>query len=96
MTKTSSEKTPRFDLGQVVVTRRVYDEVSAADIQAVLRRHQAGDWGAVEPEDAEANERALDIGARLLSAYMIGGFRKIWIITEADRSATTVLFPEEY
>jgi len=61
-----------------------------------LARHLRGDWGDLCPEDWDANERALQYGGRLFSAYQEEGLPKIWIITEADRSATTILFPEEY
>jgi len=61
-----------------------------------LRRHIYGDWGDVCDEDKQENELSLKEGYRLLSAYETQGLPKIWIITEADRSATTVLFPEEY
>jgi hypothetical protein len=65
-----------------------------------IRRHQHGDWGDVDPQDRAANEQALQEGHRLLSAYCIHRpphppFR-LWIITEADRSTTTLLLPEEY
>jgi hypothetical protein len=61
-----------------------------------LQRHARGDWGDVCDEDKQANDRALKNGdERILSAYSITG-KKIWIITEWDRSVTTVLFPEEY
>ena len=58
-------------------------------------RHSEGDWGDVDPEDWETNNQALVYGSRLLSAYIIDG-QKIWIITEADRSSTTIRFPSEY
>jgi hypothetical protein len=60
-----------------------------------LQRHRRGDWGSVCDEDKQTNDQALKAGERLLSAYTITG-KKIWIITEWDRSVTTVLFPEEY
>ena len=60
-----------------------------------LLRHHTGDWGDLDPEDVEANRAALHYGSRLLSSYDIG-HQKLWIITEADRSTTTVLLPEEY
>jgi hypothetical protein len=60
-------------------------------------RHARGDWGTVNATDKRANELALKEGSRLLSAYMLrDGTTKIWIITEADRSATTILLPDEY
>jgi len=61
-----------------------------------LTRHRMGDWGKLGDEDKQENELSLKEGYRLLSAYKTDGLPKIWIITEADRSATTVLFPEEY
>ncbi len=61
-----------------------------------LRRHWHGDWGDLEDEDKEENEFSLDRNLRILSAYTLKDGTRIWIITEADRSATTVLLPEEY
>ena len=61
----------------------------------LVKRHQAGDWGDLSPDDWTANDQAVQHGGRILSAYLTVGGR-FWIITEADRSATTVLLPEEY
>ncbi len=61
-----------------------------------LNRHLQGDWGTLDPEDIEANENALRNGGRLFSAYLTSAALKFWIITEADRSATTILLPEDY
>jgi hypothetical protein len=61
----------------------------------LIARHAAGDWGDLDKHDRRANEEALKTGARLLSAYTLEGV-KFWVITEADRSATTVLLPSEY
>ncbi|GAI63035.1 unnamed protein product [marine sediment metagenome] len=61
-----------------------------------LQRHAKGDWGDLSEEDKKENEYSLDRRLRLLSAYEQHGLPKIWIITEADRSVTTILFPEEY
>jgi hypothetical protein len=61
-----------------------------------LRRHVSGDWGEVDSEDQQANEDALLHGARLLSAYRTSKNVRIWVITEADRIATTILLPEDY
>jgi len=63
---------------------------------AYLVRHIAGDWGDVDEHDRRENELSLIHGLRLLSAYTLSSGTKIWVITEADRSATTVLLPEEY
>jgi hypothetical protein len=69
-------------------TRRMY-------VLDAIQRHIQGDWGEMCPEDKRENERALKNGTRLMSAYEIDGV-KVWVITEADRSVTTVLFPEDY
>lgn len=61
-----------------------------------VRRHAWGDWGDVSADDAEANERALHRGSRVFSAYALATGERLWIITEADRSSTTVLLPDEY
>lgn len=61
-----------------------------------VRRHAWGDWGDVSAEDAHANERALEEGSRVFSAYALATGERLWIITEADRTSTTVLLPEEY
>jgi hypothetical protein len=69
---------------------------SALPAAILLRRHISGDWGDVPAEDAQANEDALQTGARLLSAYTLSSGVKVWVITEADRSSTTIMLPEEY
>ena len=88
---------PLFRLGRIVATRGVLKHLERHGIQAdpYLRRHVRGDWGEVPPQDALANDRATKEGARILSSYEIAG-RKVWLITEADRSVTTLLFPSEY
>ena len=87
----------RFPLGHVVATPGALEAVRAngVDVLALVRRHASGDWGAVCAGDARANDHAVGAGARVLSAYDTAGGR-LWIITEADRSATTVLLPSEY
>lgn len=87
---------PLFSLGQVVATPGALKLVPPDLLLRWLHRHQAGDWGAVGPEDWAANDRALADRDRLLSAYLTDGGTKVWIITEWDRSVTTVLLPEEY
>ena len=63
----------------------------------LLSRHQGGDWGEVPPEDARENERSVRNGWRVLSSYLVGDAgEKLWVITEADRSSTCILLPEEY
>lgn len=87
---------PKFSLGQTVVTRTALAVLSALDIAGALYRHQRGDWGEVGKEDAQANERALKQGERLLSVYRTAEGTRFWIITEWNRSSTTILLPEDY
>lgn len=72
------------------------DEDFARFVTRSLERHARGDWGDLSEEDRRENEFSLKQSLRLLSAYTYRGEEKIWVITEADRSATTVLFPGEY
>jgi hypothetical protein len=86
-----------FPMGDLYITRGAKEVVSHQDVQTFMTRHQNGDWGLVGPEDWEANEQALVHGLRLLSIYRTTDQEQlVWVITEADRSATTVLLPEEY
>lgn len=87
---------PKFELGRTVITRNAYDILNTFDVYGALHLHAMGDWGDVCAEDKTANEQALKDGSRLLSAYADRKGTKFWIITEADRSATTVLLPEDY
>ena len=101
MTLTRFPQQSKFPLGQLVMTRGVNDQVAqsvafAKFVLQSLRRHADGDWGNLDPEDRKENEFSLKNGFRLLSAYEQDGLPKIWIITEADRSVTTTLFPDEY
>lgn len=86
----------RFPLGYFVITAGAVDVVSAEDIALTIARHLRGDWGFVGAEDWQANDRALREGDRLLSSYDTESGRRFWIITEADRSTTTILLPDEY
>ena len=83
-------------LGRIVATPNLLESISQDDILFGIQRHQAGDWGALTDEDRLANDRALVEGTRILSAYRADSGTKFWIITEADRSVTTVLLPEDY
>ena len=87
---------PKFSLGQIVATPNALAHVSNGEIQNALSRHIRGDWGNLDEEDKQANEDALKQGSRLLSSYLTSQNVKFWIITEADRSVTTVLLPEDY
>ncbi len=86
---------PKFPLGQIVITANAKETLDPADVAKGLTRHAGGDWGEICPEDRELNELSLKEGSRLLSVYRSGDMR-FWIITEADRSVTTVLMPEDY
>jgi hypothetical protein len=92
---THDDKRIRFEAGTVVATIGALQVADNHAILELLRRHLAGDWGDVDKDDAKANEDALTHGERILSSYTIKGER-LWILTEADRSATTVLTPGEY
>jgi hypothetical protein len=89
---------PKFPLGQLVATRGAVAALAESGHSPMefVRRHQEGDWGELPEEDTRANEYALTHGLRLLSAYTLRTGVPIWIITEADRSATTIMLPEEY
>ncbi len=84
-------------LGRVVATPGALEVLSAAGEHpfCYIARHATGDWGDLCEADRRENERSLGHGLRVLSSYRIGD-RKVWIITEADRSVTTILLPEEY
>lgn len=89
-----------FRSGQIIMTRRINDRVAddegfAKFVVDSLKRHANGDWGDLCEDDKQENELSLKEGFRIFSAYQYKE-GKIWIITNADRSATTVLFPEEY
>ena len=89
---------PLFRLGTLVATPgalALLREFALAPIDFLIR-HRQGDWGDLDEDDIKANRAALHYGTRLLSAYEISADRKLWIITEADRSSTTLLLPEEY
>ena len=87
---------PAFPLGEVVATPGVAVLIeNGLMVDLYLSRHQAGDWGDVHADDAQANTDGVAAGDRLLSAYETP-FGRIWIITEADRSSTTLLLPDEY
>ena len=93
--------TVAINLGRLLMTRGVNDlvaddEAFAKFVMSSLTRHQRGDWGELTDEDKQENDLSLKAGFRVLSAYEAKGLPKVWIITEADRSATTILFPDEY
>ena len=88
--------TQKIELGQVLITPGARDDLDLKDVASSLVRHAGGDFGDVSEEDWALNEEAVEIGDRILSAYHDRNGVKFWIITEWDRSATTVLLPSEY
>jgi hypothetical protein len=88
----------RFQIGQTYITPGAEEALMIAGQTGIefLRRHMSNDWGELSDEDARENELSLKEGFRLLSAYRIATGQKLWIITEADRSSTTILLPSEY
>ena len=86
----------KFSLGRVVATPGVLAAVSREEINDALNRHAHGDWGVMPEEDQHTNELALNGGDRIFSAYLSSADVRFWIITEWDRSATTILLPSEY
>ncbi|MCX7166601.1 MAG: hypothetical protein NTV11_10045 [Rhodocyclales bacterium] len=89
---------PLFPLGKLVATPGAVEMLKRLELSPFdfVSRHWQGDWGDLDVEDRNANTYALRESARLLSSYRINTQDKLWIITEADRSATTLLLPEEY
>ena len=96
--KHGEARAPLFPLGRILATPGALRALQTANADPLhyLVRHAAGDWGALDAEDRAANERALCTGERLLSAYQLADGQRLWVITEADRSATTILLPDEY
>jgi hypothetical protein len=88
----------KFPLGQGVITigaQEAFGRTGQNPLEFLVR-HAQGDWGELDPEDVAENEVSLQQGFRLLSRYILVDQTVIWIITEADRSVTTILLPEEY
>jgi hypothetical protein len=93
-----SVNNPLFKLGQIVATPAALEALGKAS-QApweFLARHAQGDWGDLDAEDRRLNDEAVNAGERILSAYLLKSGVRIWIITEADRSSTCLLLPDEY
>lgn len=87
----------KFKLGQIVVTRNCmnYAQENQIDLLTLVERHASGDDGDLDPEDKHRNRQALVDGSRIFSSYGAGD-KRVWVITEADRSSTCVLKPEDY
>ena len=93
-----TERKPLFDLGQLVATPGALAalEKSGQSPMAFLSRHVTGDWGELSEEDRKENQFSVEKGFRLLSSYQTNAGERVWVITEADRSVTTILLPDEY
>jgi len=97
MTTQTLNQGPLFALGQIVATPGALETMQRLDISPItlLSRHQRGEWGDLDEDDKRENELSVNEGLRIFSAYVFDTV-KFWVITEADRSATTILLPEEY
>lgn len=85
-----------IELGALLITPRAQETIDPADVFEAIQRHSMGDWGDLCDEDRRENEVSIQNGFRVLSAYSDRRGAKFWIITEADRSSTTVLLPDDY
>lgn len=94
----SSTRSARFALGSIFATPGAIAalETVSKEPAEFLARHECGDWGEVGEEDRAENELSVERGFRIMSVYRLNDDVKIWIITEADRSSTTILLPSEY
>ena len=93
---TETRRSVRFELGRICVTSNAMTALETLEIVGALARHARGDWGTLPAEDWLANERAARDGDRLVSVYHTAAGVKFYVITERDRSVTTVLLPEDY
>lgn len=98
MTTHATTESTGFELGNIYITPGAIDALveSNQHAQEFLQRHQRGDWGELDEHDRQENELSIREGFRILSAYRTAKAVRLWIITEADRSSTTILLPEEY
>ena len=97
-TAPSQRPSINLPLGRLLSTPGAIEAMAKAgqDPSKLLNRHRTGDWGEVDAEDRASNDRAAIHGERILSAYTLNDGVRLWIITEADRAATTILLPDEY
>lgn len=96
MSEFGAEAVPKFSVGRTEITRGAHAQITSQEIALSLMRHAVGDWGDLEPEDAARNDVALATEGRLLSVFYTASHVRFYVITEADRSATTILLPHEY
>lgn len=93
---TTTDTRWKFNPGRVVIARHALAQLTREDVLPALWRHVTGDWGELDEHDWQENELSLKEGYRLLSRYHATDGTVFWIITERDRSVTTILLPEEY
>ncbi|MFP3479383.1 hypothetical protein [Burkholderia ambifaria] len=88
----------RFKLGRILATPAALSVMTNANVSVIhlLIRHACGDWGDLSESDREQNELAVEAGSRILSSYVLAGGQTVWLITEWDRSMTTLLLPGDY
>lgn len=91
-----ADAAPKFEMGALVATHGAASAVTRTEAIIAFMRHGIGDWGDLGPEGRLANERAMDTGGPLLSAYHSASGAKFFVMTEADRSVTTLFLPSEY
>lgn len=98
MNSTLPIRRARLPLGRLLATPAAVDAIQSAgaSIYALVNRHACGDWGDLPQADREQNDLSVVSGRRVLYCYPLGGELKVWIVTDADRSTTTILLPEEY
>ena len=96
MSANANHAVAKFRLGRIVATPNALKSITRNDILKAIGRHQSGDWGDLCAEDRKANDDALIQHTRILSVYHAANRTTFWLITEADRSVTTVLLPEDY
>ena len=96
MSATANHTVAKFRLGHIVVAPNALESITQDDILTGISRHQSGDWGDVTAEDRRANDLALVQRTRILSVYHAANGTQFWLITEADRSSSCVLLPEDY
>jgi hypothetical protein len=90
------DPSPRFSLGEIILTEGASSKLSQTEIESGLHRHATGDWGEIDAECRQQNNKRVEIGGTLASIYKTAAGVKFYIITESERTATTILLPEEY
>jgi hypothetical protein len=87
---------PLFEIGKLVATPGALATLTPEESLTLLSRHVSEDWGDVPPDDAAENEFSVEHGFRVVSSYRTSSGTRVWVITEADRSSTCILLPEEF